>query len=58
MRIPPPLTTADAWLGRDMAQRDDWRRVLSDEEIRELIAARAAARSASPWSAACCFRRP
>ncbi|MCA6237874.1 MAG: TauD/TfdA family dioxygenase [Phenylobacterium sp.] len=48
MRIPPPLTTADAWLGRDMAQRDDWRRVLIHDEIRELIAARAAARSASP----------
>ena len=48
MRIPPPLTTTDAWLGRDMARREDWRRVLSDEEIRELMAARAAARSASP----------
>lgn len=48
MRIPPPLTTADAWLGRDMARREDWRRVLSDEEIRELMAARAAARSTSP----------
>ena len=48
MRIPPPLTTTDAWLGRDMARREDWRRVLSDEEIRELMAARAAARSTSP----------
>ncbi|MCA6325264.1 TauD/TfdA family dioxygenase, partial [Phenylobacterium sp.] len=48
MRIPPPLTTTDAWLGRDMARREDWRRVLSEEEIRELMAARAAARSTSP----------
>lgn len=47
MPLPSPLTTDDAWLGRDMARREDWRRVLASEEIRELATARAAARRRS-----------
>ena len=47
MPLPSPLTTDDAWLGRDMARREDWRRVLTSEEIRELATARAAARRRS-----------
>lgn len=45
MLTPDPLTTADAWLGRDMALRGDWRRTLSGPEVQELAAARATARS-------------
>ncbi|AWM77718.1 TauD/TfdA family dioxygenase [Phenylobacterium parvum] len=44
MLTPSPLTTADAWLGRDMARREDWRRVLTGSEVQELVAARATAR--------------
>ena len=43
----PPLSTDDVWLGRDMALRDDWRRVLGDGEVEELMAARATARARS-----------
>ena len=43
MLQPPPLTTEDAWLGRDMARRKDWRRVLSPGEVQALLAARQAA---------------
>ena len=47
MLLPSPLTTDDAWLGRDVARREDWRRVLTMQEVRELEAARAAARRRS-----------
>lgn len=45
MLTPAPLTTADAWLGRDMARRGDWRRTLSGSEVQEMMAARAMARA-------------
>lgn len=45
MLTPSPLTTADAWLGRDMARRGDWRRVLTAAEVRELLSAREFARA-------------
>jgi hypothetical protein len=45
MLTPDPLTTADAWLGRDMRRRGDWRRTLSVSEVQELAAARATART-------------
>jgi hypothetical protein len=47
MPIPSPLTTDDAWLGRDVARREDWRRVLTMQEVRELEAARTTARRRS-----------
>jgi hypothetical protein len=47
MPLPSPLTTDDAWLGRDMARREDWRRVLTMQEVRELEAARTTARRRS-----------
>jgi hypothetical protein len=34
---PAPLATPDAWLGYEMAERSDWRSVLSKEEISELL---------------------
>ncbi|MFM8940756.1 MAG: TauD/TfdA family dioxygenase [Phenylobacterium sp.] len=45
MQTPAPLTTADAWLGRDMVRRADWRRTLTGPEVQELMAARATARA-------------
>jgi hypothetical protein len=42
-----PLTTGDAWLGRDMFRCDDWRRVLRSDEVAELMAARTVARTRS-----------
>lgn len=45
MLTPSPLTTADAWLGRDMARRGDWRRDLTAAEVRELLSAREFARA-------------
>jgi hypothetical protein len=47
MPLPSPLTTDDAWLGRDVARREDWRRVLTMQEVRELEAARTTARRRS-----------
>ena len=47
MPLPSPLTTDDAWLGSDMARREDWRRVLTMQEVRELEAARTTARRRS-----------
>src|SRR5262245_11231289 len=34
-----PLTTPDAWEGPEMAARGDWKRVLSQTEITELLEA-------------------
>ena len=47
MPLPSPLTTDEAWLGSDMARREDWRRVLTMQEVRELEAARTTARRRS-----------
>lgn len=36
-----PLSTPDAWLGERMAQTDEWRHCLSEEDVGELVAAAA-----------------
>lgn len=45
---PPPLTTPDVWMGRDLAAREDWRFDLTAADVDELIAAAAAARARKP----------